>query len=92
MMSTKVSIAWNEPIEGEPSFLLYEDVLDLLGATDTDSSPLYLRLVGVSVELETLANGGAALTMVLPRKLAGELGLLQLRRGAAGGPGARSAE
>jgi hypothetical protein len=83
-MSTKVSIAWNEPVEGEPSFLLYEDVLDSLGATDADTPPLYLRLVGVSVELQTLAQGGAALTVVLPRKLAGELGLLRLRPGAAG--------
>lgn len=77
-MSSKVSIAWNEPVQGEPSFFLYEDVLDSFGATDKNSSPLYLRLVGVSVELQTLSEGGAALTVVLPRKLAGELGLLRL--------------
>ena len=89
-MSSKVSIAWNEPEEGEPSFLLYEDVLDSFGAADTDSSPLYLRLAGVSVELQTLPAGGAALTVVLTRKLAGELGLLRLRGAAASQSGGRS--
>lgn len=82
-MSSKVSVAWNEPAQGEPSFLLYEDVLDSFGAADKNSSSLYLRLVGVSVELQTLSEGGAALTVVLPRKLAVELGLLRLGPAAA---------
>lgn len=89
-MSSKVSIAWSEPVEGEPYFLLFKDELDSLGATGTDSSPLYLRLVGVSVELQTLPAGGAAVTVVLPRKLAEELGLLRLRGAAAIQSGGRS--
>lgn len=91
-MSTKVTIAMSERAQGQPSFVLYEDVLDSLGATETDAQPLYLRLVGVSVELETLAEGGATVTVALPRKLAGELGLLRLGQATAGEPAGRSAK
>jgi hypothetical protein len=91
-VSSRVRVAWNEPGERLPTFVLYEDELQALGPTDNDAGPVYLRLVGVSVELCTLAGGGATVTVALPRRLAGELGLLHLRPGAAGEPGGRTAK
>lgn len=86
-MSSRVRVAWNEPGERLPTFVLYEDELAALGGTDSAAGPVYLQLVGVSVELSTLAEGGATVTVALPRRLAGELGLLRLRPGAAGQSG-----
>lgn len=90
-MSSGVRVAWNEPAERLPTFVLYEDELEALGTPDSQAGPVYLRLVGVSVELCTLAEGGAMVTVALPRRLAGELGLLRFRPGAAGEAG-RSSE
>jgi hypothetical protein len=60
-----------------PGFHLYDDVLDGFGKEDDEpSTPVYLRLVGVAVQLETLSDGGASVTITLPRRTAWELGLL----------------
>lgn len=69
-MSTKSSIKWKEPTADGPGYHLYEDVLDF-----EDDPPVYLRLDGVQVELET-CDGGASITLALPRAIARELGLL----------------
>lgn len=76
-MSTKVTIKSRARTGTRPGFHLYDDVLDSFGDKAGEAEPpVYLRLDGVSVQLETLATGGATLTIALPRKLAQELGLL----------------
>lgn len=77
-MSTKVSIKWRTASSTQPGFHLYDDCLDGLGVDDGDSEQrvVYLRLDGVAVQLETLPEGGASVTVTLPRRLARELGLL----------------
>ena len=76
-MSTKVSIKWRDHTDARPGFHLYEDALDyFVDETGEVEPPVYLRLDGVGVQLETLAAGGATLTVALPRELAQELGLL----------------
>ncbi|MEO6145902.1 MAG: hypothetical protein ABIT70_02395 [Sulfuriferula sp.] len=69
-MSTKMSIKWKEQTVDGPGYHLYDDVLDR-----EDDMPVYLRLDGVQVELET-SDGGATVTIALPRSTARELGLL----------------
>ena len=76
-MSTKSSLRSRSRTKERPGFHLYDDVLDELAAIDGDpETPVYLRLDGVSVQLETLSSGGASVTVALPRELARELGLL----------------
>ena len=70
-MSTKSSIKWKEQTAGGPGYHLYDDVLDF-----EEDPPVYLRLDGVQVELETTGDSGASVTVVLPRAIARELGLL----------------
>jgi hypothetical protein len=77
-MSTKVSIKWRDQREDRPGFHLYEDALDSLGVDmDDREAPVYLRVDGVSLDLHTLAGGGASVTVALPREAARSLGLLQ---------------
>lgn len=75
-MSTKASIKWQQQSSGLPGFHLYDDVLDAFGSEGKGESPVYLRLDGVAAQVETLPSGGAAVTVVLPRQTARELGLL----------------
>lgn len=77
-MSTKVTMSWRAKTESQPGFHLYEDVMDSFGENaDRHDAPVYLRLDGVAMDLRTLKGGGACVTVVLPRELARELGLLQ---------------
>jgi hypothetical protein len=79
-VSTKVSIKARAASSSEPGFHLYWDRLDDMSAgTDGRTMPVYLRLDGVAVELRTLPNGGASVTVTLPNELARELGLLRPR-------------
>ena len=76
-MSTKSSIKWRHRANERPGFHLYDDVLDAFGAEEgAPEPPVYLRLDGVQVQLETLGEHGASVTVTLPRELARELGLL----------------
>jgi hypothetical protein len=76
-MSTKVTIKHRARAATSPGFHLYDDVLDEFGkSNDEISTPVYLRLDGVAVQLETLTDGRASITVTLPREMARELGLL----------------
>jgi len=75
-MSTKVTIKARQPSAGEPGFYLYDDVLDEFRLDEADEAPVYLTLEGVAVQMTTLAQGGASVTIELPRELARVLGLL----------------
>jgi hypothetical protein len=58
---------------GDATFHLSDDVLDeLLGIEDP---PVYLRIDGVHAEMQTMAAGGASVSLVLPRALARQMGL-----------------
>ena len=70
-MSTKRSVKWKERTNEGPGYHLYNDVLDA-----DDDPPVYLRIDGVHVELETIGESGASVTIVLPRGIARELGLV----------------
>lgn len=74
-MSTKATIKSRHQEPGRPGFHLYSDVLDELGSSDDSEQPVYLRLEGVQVELQTSPEG-ACVTVALPRELARELGLV----------------
>lgn len=75
-MSTKATIRFRDQSAEHPGFHLYDDVLDSLGSENESDSPVYLRLDGVAAKLQTLDGGGASVTVVLPRVVARELGLL----------------
>jgi len=76
-MSTNISIKSRVRTNEQPGFHLYDDCLDEFGAGDgAPEPPVYVRLDGVSVQLETLNSGGASVTVAMPRELARELGLL----------------
>ena len=76
-MSTKSSIKCRNTTEGQPGFHLYDDVTDAFCAQDGDPEPpVYLCLEGVQVQLETLPEGGATVTVTIPREMARVLGLL----------------
>ena len=73
-MSTKVGIKWREGTPTQPGYHLYDDCMDSLVVDEGDSEPpVYLRLDGVAVQLQTLATAGASVTIVFPRDLAREL-------------------
>lgn len=56
-MSTKVSIKWRDHTDAQPGFHLYEDAFDsFMDETEEVEPPVYLRLDGVSVQLETTAS------------------------------------
>lgn len=76
-MSTKVTIRHSHRSDEYPGLHLYHDILDDLGVADDDQSDVYLRLEGVAVALETLIDGGALVTITLPRETARMLGLLR---------------
>jgi len=80
-VSTKSSIRWRDQSEGSPGFHLYEDASDSFGKDEAFEAPIYLTLESVEVQLETLANGGATVTVAIPRELAIELGLLPKQTG-----------
>ena len=75
-MSIKATIKSRGRTAERPGFHLYHDVLDSFGSEDEAESPVYLRLDGVAATVQTLDSGGATVTVVLPRELARELGLL----------------
>jgi len=76
-MSTKSSIKWRDHTAAQPGFHLYEDVMDSFGAQECDPEPpVYLCLEGLQVQLETNLEGGATVTVAIPREMARELGLL----------------
>jgi hypothetical protein len=82
-MSSKVTMKWRARTGHQPGFQLYEDVMNSLGDDGgRDDAPVYLCLDGVALDLLTLEGGGACVTVVLPRELARELGLLQPPPGA----------
>jgi hypothetical protein len=73
-MSTKVSIRQRRTEATRPGFHLYEDCIDeLIGDGEP---PVYLQFHNIAVRLETLDTPGATVTLVIPRALARELGLL----------------
>ena len=75
-MSTKSTLRLRPRTPDQPGYVLYDDVLDAFGAVDGPEPPVYLQIDGVVVSLETLRDGGASVTLTLPRELARELGLL----------------
>lgn len=77
-MSTKVTIGWRARAPRHPGFHLYWDIFD--GMTEADEGvprSVHLRVEGVMTELQTLPDGGAAVTMELPIELARALGLVR---------------
>jgi hypothetical protein len=81
-MSTKVTLKHRSDAPAGVGFRLYEDALDARqvgnpeDAGEPSATPVYLQLDGVAVELQTLAGGGASVTLTLPRDIARELGLV----------------
>jgi hypothetical protein len=76
-MSTKVTIKSRPRSDSEPGFRLYDDVLDeWLSESDGTEQPVYLFLEGVEAEMRMPKEGGAAVTVKLPRELARALGLV----------------
>jgi len=73
-MSTKATLKSRSQIAGSPGFHLYEETA--LDSSDSEDEPVYLQVDGVAATVQTLKTGGASVTMVLPRELARELGLL----------------
>jgi len=76
-MSTKCSLKWKEQGEDAPGYHLYDDAMDDFCGDGHAEPPIYLRLDGVQIELQTLPSGGVSVTVALPRATARELGLLQ---------------
>lgn len=79
-MSTKNPIKWKEAKAGLPGFQVYTDVTEEWGLAEGEEAPVYLQLEGVAVQMETLANGGATVSVRLPAQTARELGLLPKAR------------
>ena len=76
-MSTKSTIRYRHSDKGVPGFHLYNDLMEGFGDDIEGEMPVYLRLDRVAVvELATLGDGGASVTLRLTRELAGTLGLL----------------
>lgn len=70
-MSTKVTITSRSRSETNPAYHRFRDVLDEFGARDEGGTPTHLRIDGVVVELQTLAEGGTSMTVTLPQELGG---------------------
>lgn len=79
-MSTKNPIKWKEAQGDSPGFQVYTDVTEEWGLQKDEEAPVYLRLEGVAVQLETLAGGGATVSVRLPAQIARELGLIPKSR------------
>jgi hypothetical protein len=82
-LSTKVTRSSFARTARLPGFHLYDDTLDYFGDSDLRSdAPIYLKLEGVDVAVETLATGGVSVTLKVPRDTAVDLGLIKWRLGA----------
>jgi hypothetical protein len=81
-MSTKTSIKYKERTANSPGYHLYSDVFEPHDA-------VWLQLDGVHVALKTLDGwaNGVEVTIVLPRAIARELGLVSLECGYCKGSG-----
>lgn len=80
-MSTKVTLKSFARTDRLPGFHVYDDVLDYFGDQDLRfDAPVYLKLEGVEVAVETLATGGVSVTIKVPRGTASELGLVRWHR------------
>lgn len=79
-MSTKNPIKWKASEPGLPGFQVFTDVTEEWGLAADEEAPVYLQLEGVAVQLETLANGGATVSVRLPAQTARELGLIPKKR------------
>lgn len=76
-MSTKFTVKSQHRDGDEPGFHLYHDVLEEMACeADGSEPPLYLRLEGVEVELQTVREGGVTVTVKIPRATARALGLV----------------
>lgn len=76
-MSTKSSLKCRDHTAAQPGFHLYDDVMDSFGAQQGDPEPpVFLRLDGLQVQLETNQESGATVTLAIPREMARVLGLL----------------
>lgn len=74
-MSTKIGLKASESNDAKPSFYLYKEMTFTDPANEPES-PVYLRLDGVQVQMETIEGGGARVTVEIPRNMARELGLI----------------
>lgn len=75
-MSTRISLKYKKRSAEVPGYHLYEDALDSFFDDEQAEQPVYLQLDGVQVEVVTLKNDGAVVTVELPRGVARELGLI----------------
>lgn len=76
-MGTKSSIKCRDHTAVQPGFHLYDDAMDSFARQEGDPEPpVYLRLDGLQVQLETHLEGGASVTVAIPREMARVLGLL----------------
>ncbi len=76
-MSPKSSIKYKDHTDDGPGYYLYDDGLDRFEDEQEQEPPVYLRLDGVHVELMTFTDvAGASVTVILPRAMAREFGLL----------------
>jgi hypothetical protein len=76
-MSTKFTLKSQHRDGNEPSFHLYHDVFEEWACeADGSEPPVYLCLEGVEVELQTVRQGGATVTVKIPRATARALGLV----------------
>ncbi len=67
-MSTKFTVKSQHRDGDEPGFHLYHDVLEEMACeADGSEPPLYLRLEGVEVELQTVREGGVTVGQDSPR-------------------------
>jgi hypothetical protein len=79
-MSTRSTIKYREEIDGLPGFHLYDDLIDTFADTSEGyEPPVYLCLDSVHAEVQTRSEGGATVTVALPREMARALGLLPER-------------
>lgn len=76
-MSTKFTLKSQRRDSDEPGFHLYHDVFEEMACeADGSEPPVYLCLEGVEVELQTVRQGGATVTVKIPRATAKALGLV----------------
>lgn len=75
-MSTKITLKAEDQGGQSPGFHLYHDALHQMDDDVAGNGPVYLRLEGVQVQLETLERGGAVVTVAIPEETAKKLGLI----------------